>query len=542
LEVLREYAAREGYEVLEEVTDPGQSGASLERSGMDQVRDLVAAGGVSVVLAQDRDRFAREPAYHYLLRREFEEHGTKMRALNDRGDERPEGELTDGILDQLAKFERAKTTERTRRGRLRKVKEGKILAAHAPRYGFKFDTARDGYEVDEEKMAVVRRVFYLVGVEGRTQRSVERMFEREGIPTPEGAKHWDRTFFRSCILDDVYKPHTYGEVKALVSPEVAAHLDPHKRYGVWWFNRRTATTRQVSEATENSRRYRKEYRWRIKPKEEWVPVPVPDSGIPREWVEAARERIKQPRALQGRGPLLAALRWRGTLQGMRVTRKIKTKKDRRYVYSSYRCCESHSYGKAACPRSGNVKAEELESKVWNYVRGVLTQPERLEAGLNAYIEAERNALRGDPEREAKAWLQKLSEVDRKRARYQEMAAEDLIGFEELREKLSQLDETRRVASKELEALRERGERIAELERDSDALLESYARMTPEGMDMWTAEERHRVYKMLRLQVYAAPGEKTEVEMLIDYTADLEEALRSVKTEGSSRSARTDVRS
>lgn len=68
LEALREYASREGYEVLEEVTDPGQSGASLERPGMDHVRDLVAAGGVSVMLAQDRDRLAREPAYLYLLR------------------------------------------------------------------------------------------------------------------------------------------------------------------------------------------------------------------------------------------------------------------------------------------------------------------------------------------------------------------------------------------------------------------------------------------------------------------------------------------
>ena len=52
LEALREYANREGYEILEEVADPGQSGASLERPGMDRVRDLVAAGGVSVVLAQ----------------------------------------------------------------------------------------------------------------------------------------------------------------------------------------------------------------------------------------------------------------------------------------------------------------------------------------------------------------------------------------------------------------------------------------------------------------------------------------------------------
>src|SRR5215203_1106482 len=105
LEALREYANREGYEILEEVQDPGQSGASLERPGMDRVRDLVTGGGVSVVLAQDRDRVAREPAYHYLLRKEFEGYGCRMRSLNDRGDDSPEGELTDGILDQLAKFE-----------------------------------------------------------------------------------------------------------------------------------------------------------------------------------------------------------------------------------------------------------------------------------------------------------------------------------------------------------------------------------------------------------------------------------------------------
>ena len=163
LEALREYAAREGYEVLEEVSDPGQSGASLERPGMDRVRDLVAGGGVSVVLAQDRDRFAREPAYHYLLRREFEERGTKLRSLNDHGDDSPEGELTDSILDQLAKFERAKTTERSRRGKLRKARQGKIVAGHRPHYGFGYNTAKDNYVINEEEMSVVRRIFRMVG-------------------------------------------------------------------------------------------------------------------------------------------------------------------------------------------------------------------------------------------------------------------------------------------------------------------------------------------------------------------------------------------
>jgi site-specific DNA recombinase len=217
LEALREYAVHEGYEVLEEVADPGQSGASLERPGMDKVRDLVTAGDVSVVLAQDRDRFAREPAYHYLLRKEFEEYGTKICALNDRGDDTPEGELTDGILDQLAKFERAKTAERTRRGRLKKAREGKIVAGPVPNYGFRFDATREGYIVYEPEMSVVRRISHMVGVEGRTLRAVANALEREGVLTSTGAKHWDARVIKNCIVDDVYKPHTFEEIEELVT-------------------------------------------------------------------------------------------------------------------------------------------------------------------------------------------------------------------------------------------------------------------------------------------------------------------------------------
>src|SRR5215203_2628702 len=113
--------------------DPGQSGASLERPGEDRMRDLVAPGVLAFVLAQDRDRLARKHAYHRLPHREFEEYGCKVRSLNDRGDDSPKGELTDGILDQLAKFERAKTAERTCRSKLQKAREGKVLAVHGPR-------------------------------------------------------------------------------------------------------------------------------------------------------------------------------------------------------------------------------------------------------------------------------------------------------------------------------------------------------------------------------------------------------------------------
>src|SRR5919107_3820126 len=161
---------------------------------MDRIRDLVAAGGVSVVLAQDRDRFAREPAYHYLLRREFEEYGTKMQALNDRGDDSPEGDLTDGILDQIAKFERAKIAERTRRGKLKRAREGKIVPTHTPDYGYRYTEDREGYEVDPEQMTVVRRIFDLVGREGKRLHAVKKILDAEGVPTPGRARFWSKQF------------------------------------------------------------------------------------------------------------------------------------------------------------------------------------------------------------------------------------------------------------------------------------------------------------------------------------------------------------
>ncbi len=48
------------------------------------------------------------------------------------------------------------------------------------------------------------------------------------------------------------------------------------------------------------------------------------------------------------------------------------------------------------------------------------------------------------------------------------------------------------------------------ERDRDALLENYAEMMPEALDVLQPEERHRVYKMLRLRAVAFPDGSLEV--------------------------------
>jgi site-specific DNA recombinase len=234
LEALRAYAAREGYEILDEVTDPGKSGATLDRPGLDRVRNLVASGGVSAVLAQDRDRFAREPAYLWVLQKELGEHGCKLRALNDRGDDSAEGMLTDGILDQIAKYERAKVAERTRRGLLQKAREGKVIKGPKANFGFRFNETDDGLVIFEPEMRIVKKIFSMAA-SGMGPKAMQTRLYAEGIPSPTGKAMWPHRILKvQMVLNDLYKPHSYDEIAALLSPEVAARLDPNEAYGIWW--------------------------------------------------------------------------------------------------------------------------------------------------------------------------------------------------------------------------------------------------------------------------------------------------------------------
>jgi hypothetical protein len=60
----------------------------------------------------------------------------------------------------------------------------------------------------------------------------------------------------------------------------------------WWFNRRRTKSYQEAVNGPDGKRYKKRVKITQRPEEEWIAVPVPDSGIPREWIDLAREAIK----------------------------------------------------------------------------------------------------------------------------------------------------------------------------------------------------------------------------------------------------------
>jgi site-specific DNA recombinase len=281
--------------------------------------------------------------------------------------------------------------------------------------------------------------------------------------------------------------------------------------------------------TPDGRRYRYRYSTSQRPQEEWVAVPVPDSGIPREWVDAAREKIKHNRRPSNAGRRYWDLSG-GILRcgecGRAMAAQTCPKPSQGRIYFYYRCpAAAYDRGRGICGAVKNHRAEELEARVWDVVARLLKEPERLRAGLDSLIERERGASAGDLEAETKVWLDKLAEVRRKRARYQQMAAEALISFDELRTRIAELEETRTLAERELRSLQQRREHVQRLEQDRESLLSRYANLVPSDLDGLDAAQRHQVYKMLRVE--AAVGPDGSLEVRGDVISVSEEEILSV---------------
>ena len=145
-----------------------------------------------------------------------------------------------------------------------------------------------------------------------------------------------------------------------------------------------------------------------------------------------------------------------------------------------------------------VRAEIAEAAMWEFVSGVLKDPRWIHVGMDTLIEHKRAEMRGDPEGVAKAWLERIAEVDQERRGYLRLAAKGRITDAELDEAFAELEETRQAAEQELEAIRGRWQEVEE--RDRDALLASWSSAVPANLDKLTSEKRNALYHTLRLEL------------------------------------------
>jgi site-specific DNA recombinase len=267
-----------------------------------------------------------------------------------------------------------------------------------------------------------------------------------------------------------------------------------------------ATYSPISEPDGNGgKKYRKSKTTTVRPREEWIAVPVP-AYLSRELVERARRQIKAHKPSERRY-LTRPWELRGLVRcscgRLMTTHTVNPRKDKLYHY--YTCRDRDRGVPGAGCKEKSLNATKTETRVWGFISDILSDPEKLKDGIERLIDWERNQSRGGDDQERKTWETKLSECANLRAAYQDQQAAGLMTLDELKEKLERLEETRTLALSELSKIEGRLERITALEEDKDALLEQYSALVPEGLTKLSPQEKNHLYHMLKLEV--APTEE-----------------------------------
>jgi site-specific DNA recombinase len=220
-----------------------------------------------------------------LILDELEQLGVKTIFLEGGAADDPLSKLMHQITGAVAEFERAKITERYRRGKLYRARCGEIVSPDVP-FGYVKIPRRDGVpahaEIQEAEALVVRRIFDAYVKQDLTVRQIAKQLTLDRTPTARiGGGQWSWSAVDRILREEAYIDTYYYNRKHCVPIEGG--------YG----------------------KKRQRFKCTLRPKEEWIPISVPPI-IDLATFHAAAGRAREneafsPRNLQEGGYLLRKL-------------------------------------------------------------------------------------------------------------------------------------------------------------------------------------------------------------------------------------------
>jgi len=208
---LIEFAKRHDLEVPKQwvFEDEGFSGATLERPGLERVRDLAAEGQIQVVLAYAPDRLSRKYAYQILLIEEFARQGVETVFVKAPHGASAEDQLLVQFQGMIAEYERAQILERSRRGKRHRARAGEVSVLSGAPYGYRYirktDEAPASYVVVDAEARVVQRVYEMYTAEALSIGEITRRLNAEGIPTRKHSARWERSVVWAMLRNPAYR-------------------------------------------------------------------------------------------------------------------------------------------------------------------------------------------------------------------------------------------------------------------------------------------------------------------------------------------------
>jgi site-specific DNA recombinase len=352
IEALKAYAKANSHNVVESyVCRDHYTGTELARPELDRLRDGAQAGAFEAVLVHDPDRLSRKYAYQILILEEFERLGIPMIFLEQPPPDDPKAVLLLQIQGAVAEYERTKITERYRRGKLYRARQGEVFWDSIP-YGYRRVPRQDGRPahlvVDDTQAEVVRNIFAWHADAGMSVRQIARRLSREGHPTPLGGEHWGETTVHRILRREAY-------------------------LGVLYYN--TSGWASVPSPEGGAPRRKRSPR----PPAERISISIP-ALIDREVFERSQARHGcnqqfSPRNLHEEQWLLRRL-----VRCARCGLKCQCVADKRRPHMPpayyYRCGPPRLPGDSSC-RPNHIRAQALDALVWEEVCKHLLRPDLL---------------------------------------------------------------------------------------------------------------------------------------------------------------------
>lgn len=475
---LIEFAKNHDLEVPQEwvFEDEGYSGAVLERPGLERVRDLAAEGQIQVVLAYAPDRLSRKYAYQILLIEEFARHGVETLFVKSPQGDSAEDQLLVQFQGMIAEYERAQILERSRRGKRHRAQAGEVSVLSNAPYGYRYmrktDEAPAAYVVEESEAGVVRRVYQMYAVEGRSIGEIARRLNHEGVP-PRKAGRWERSVIWAMLRNPAYRGTAcFGKTHISARTRV---MRPQRRRGV-----------TVSSSTDSHERRR----------EEWIEIPVP-ALVTDESFARAQELLHQNK-IRSRRRTIAPSVVQGLVScakcGYALSRTSTQTSARKIHY--YKCLGSDGWRKLGGPVCDNgrfIRQELLDEVVWAEVIRLLEEPALIQQELDRRLVAARSS---DPTRKREQSLQReLTHVGKGIERLLNAYQEGLLSIEQLRERMPVLRQRQQRLTAELQAIADQTNDRAAFLRLAETLTAFLARLR-RAAESLNVLERQRIVRLL----------------------------------------------
>lgn len=191
------FCKAKGWLVSGVYVDPGHSGSTLSRPGMEALIDGVKAGKFDVVLVYKLDRLSRSQRdVLYVLEDVFAPHGVAFVSMQESFDtSTPYGRAMLSILSAFGQMEREVIVERTLMGRAGRAETGAWHGGGTDPIGYDYI---DGALVVNQKEAEQVRLVYRYFADGLSVTEISRRME--GFTTKHGG--WAHTSTVGNVLDN----------------------------------------------------------------------------------------------------------------------------------------------------------------------------------------------------------------------------------------------------------------------------------------------------------------------------------------------------